>query len=196
MAGTLFNFGPLEIITVVALTLILLGPERLPKLFRQFGEGIRKFRNYYLVLAEQIRKELEPVSEDLGEIRQVVRDLQSDLSDIRNAVDLRSMLPPVNVSEELNAGAPTISAPPNIYGSPPDASLNGSSHGATPDASLNGSSYGATYANQVGSTTLISGTPDANLGTDNPWSGSEEPIISTPPQRSAAVLAEDSPWLN
>ena len=179
MAGTLFNFGPLEILAVVALTLILFGPERLPGLFRQFGEGIRKFRNYYLVLAEQIRKELEPVSEDLGEIRQVMHDVQADLHDIRNAVDLRAMLPPLNIAEELqNGDASKVVAHVNM--AQPTAALD-------PSAQMYGDSH-------VQAVPLINSSPDANLSADNPWAVGIQPSIANKSEQEGALLSDDNPW--
>jgi sec-independent protein translocase protein TatA len=39
-----FNVGPMEVIIVLAVTLIILGPKRLPDAGRALGSGIRNFR--------------------------------------------------------------------------------------------------------------------------------------------------------
>jgi sec-independent protein translocase protein TatB len=110
--GTFLNFGPLEILLVAIITLLVFGPERLPTLFRQFGSGIRKMRDMYLALAEQVRRELEPVEEEIKEIRQVAKEVRQDLDDIRGAVDLRAMLPNTTAAEDLAANdVPTITSP-------------------------------------------------------------------------------------
>nr|MCW1969268.1 twin-arginine translocase TatA/TatE family subunit [Anaerolineae bacterium] len=96
----LFNLGGLEILAIAMLTLIIFGPERLPVLFRQFGNTIRKLRDYYLVLAAQVRQELEPVEEEIREIRQVASELRQDLAEIAEAIDVRALLP--NLEAELS----------------------------------------------------------------------------------------------
>jgi sec-independent protein translocase protein TatA len=39
-----FNVGPMELIIVLAIALIILGPKRLPDAGRALGSGIRNFR--------------------------------------------------------------------------------------------------------------------------------------------------------
>ncbi|MBU6358396.1 MAG: twin-arginine translocase TatA/TatE family subunit [Chloroflexi bacterium] len=121
----LFNLGGLEILAIALLTLIIFGPERLPVLFRQFGNAIRKLRDYYVVLAAQVRLELEPVEEEIREIRQVANELRQDLAEIAEAIDVRALLP--NIEAELSKDdkpeskaeiKPEAPAAPNVM--PPD----------------------------------------------------------------------------
>jgi len=42
--GPVFNIGPLELIVVLIIALIVLGPHRLPDAARAMGRGIREFR--------------------------------------------------------------------------------------------------------------------------------------------------------
>jgi sec-independent protein translocase protein TatA len=39
-----FNVGPLELVVVLAIALIVLGPKRLPEAARAVGRGMREFR--------------------------------------------------------------------------------------------------------------------------------------------------------
>jgi sec-independent protein translocase protein TatA len=39
-----FNIGPMEVIIVLAIALIVLGPKRIPDAGRALGSGIRNFR--------------------------------------------------------------------------------------------------------------------------------------------------------
>ena len=40
----MFNVGPLELIVVLIVALIVLGPQRLPDVARSLGRGMREFR--------------------------------------------------------------------------------------------------------------------------------------------------------
>jgi len=40
-----FNISPLEIIVLLVIALIVLGPQRLPEMARSVGRGMREFRN-------------------------------------------------------------------------------------------------------------------------------------------------------
>ena len=40
----MFNVGPLELIVVLIIALIVLGPQRLPDVARSLGRGMREFR--------------------------------------------------------------------------------------------------------------------------------------------------------
>jgi sec-independent protein translocase protein TatA len=39
-----FNVGPMELIVVMAIALIVLGPKRLPEMGRSLGHGMREFK--------------------------------------------------------------------------------------------------------------------------------------------------------
>jgi sec-independent protein translocase protein TatA len=40
-----FNVGPLELVIVLVIALIVLGPKRLPEVGRSIGHGMREFKN-------------------------------------------------------------------------------------------------------------------------------------------------------
>jgi sec-independent protein translocase protein TatA len=40
-----FNVGPLEIVLVLVIALIVLGPQRMPDVARSVGKGMREFRD-------------------------------------------------------------------------------------------------------------------------------------------------------
>ena len=40
-----FNVGPMELIIVLAIALIVLGPKKLPEVGKSLGNGMREFKN-------------------------------------------------------------------------------------------------------------------------------------------------------
>ena len=44
-SSAVFNVGPLELIVVLIIALIVLGPQRLPDVARSVGRGMREFRS-------------------------------------------------------------------------------------------------------------------------------------------------------
>jgi sec-independent protein translocase protein TatB len=128
MNGTILNLGPLEIVTVLILALLVLGPERLPGLMRGLGQTLRRIREMYVSFVTEFRAELQPIAE---EVDSVTREIQGELQAIREAADFRNVLQPVadditkatdlsTSIDELNK----INAPPAWRNSPANAAAN------------------------------------------------------------------------
>lgn len=128
MNGTILNLGPLEIVTVLIMALLILGPERLPGLMRGLGQSLRRIREIYVSFVTEFRAELQPIAE---EVDSVTREIQGELQAIREAADFRNVLQPVadditkatdlNTSiDELNK----INAPPAWRNSPANRAEN------------------------------------------------------------------------
>ena len=43
-AGVMPNVGPLELVVILAIALIVLGPKKLPEVGRSIGKGMREFK--------------------------------------------------------------------------------------------------------------------------------------------------------
>jgi sec-independent protein translocase protein TatA len=56
------NVGPLEILLLVGLVLLLLGPARLPALGRSLGKGVRELRSSLRPGADEARAQLDDVA--------------------------------------------------------------------------------------------------------------------------------------
>ena len=54
-----FGVGPLEILLILAIALIVLGPRRLPEIGRTLGRTVRVLRKASFDLTAQVNKELE-----------------------------------------------------------------------------------------------------------------------------------------
>jgi len=44
-AGNMPNVGPLELVVILAIALIVLGPKKLPEVGRSIGKGMREFKD-------------------------------------------------------------------------------------------------------------------------------------------------------
>jgi sec-independent protein translocase protein TatA len=55
-----FNVGPLELIIVLAIALIVLGPKKLPEFGRSIGSGMREFKDS-LTTSTQRDEDEDPV---------------------------------------------------------------------------------------------------------------------------------------
>jgi sec-independent protein translocase protein TatB len=109
MNGTILNLGATEILTILLMALLVLGPERLPALMRNIGGGIRRLRMLYVAFVTEFRNELAPIAE---EVEKVTSEIQGELAAIRDAADFRNVLNPViqdiNTATDLNTPVNTL----------------------------------------------------------------------------------------
>lgn len=68
----IFGIGPLELFFIIAIALIVLGPERLPQVAREVLKFIAQLRALYQDLTSQLNTEFG----DLTELQELRRDLQ------------------------------------------------------------------------------------------------------------------------
>lgn len=66
----MLNIGPLELIVILMVALIVVGPQKLPEVGRTIGKGLREFRK----AQDEVRKSLQ-----IDELKDVRRDVQSAL---------------------------------------------------------------------------------------------------------------------
>ncbi len=58
------NIGPMELIIVLVVALLILGPKRLPSAGRSLGRGLREFKDSVAGISAQERDEPQPVAEE------------------------------------------------------------------------------------------------------------------------------------
>ena len=86
----MFDVGFTEILLLSLVGLLVLGPERLPKVARTLGGMARKARSSWLSLKRQIESEIraeelkEPLKHFQDEIKGTVDDLKSGVDSIRD----------------------------------------------------------------------------------------------------------------
>ena len=147
----MLNVGPLELVVVVAVALIVVGPERLPELARSVGRALRQLRQ----VQDEVRDMVAMgVDEDM---RRAASDLKRTASDLTKAADMKGAARTVRAEarKTLQPSARRSSA-----GKPSEPVTDGPS---TPDAPTapDGSALDMTDATDVTDVTDAGAATDA-----------------------------------
>jgi len=101
----MFNIGFLELLIIVAIALIVFGPNKLPELARVFGKAMREFKK----ATEEIKESFEAETKGLEEFKQTLVDksllanLAEELSHESPATEETSVHPESSLSPETPA---------------------------------------------------------------------------------------------
>ena len=109
-----FGVGPFELLLVIIIGFIILGPERIPDVARSVGKGIRQIRQALQQLTTESGEKIN-VTDDLAALRREVLDLQKDLSKVTREILLpsdRSTKPDNPTPTSSNTPSPTPPTPP------------------------------------------------------------------------------------
>lgn len=68
----MFSVSPAEVITIIAVALIVFGPKRLPEISRKAGSVLREIRDTAADLRRGIEREYEDTVETLGDVRRTM----------------------------------------------------------------------------------------------------------------------------
>jgi len=90
-----FGVGPAEVLVIIVVALIVLGPERLPEAAVQLAKAIKYLRGYATDTTAQLRSELgeltreyDAVRRELREFREsVTKDFSSITDEVSRAID-------------------------------------------------------------------------------------------------------------
>lgn len=55
----MFNLGPMELLVIVVVALLVLGPQRLPEAMRQVGKGVAEVRHWTSQVTTQVHSAFE-----------------------------------------------------------------------------------------------------------------------------------------
>jgi len=79
----MLNVGPLELLVVLAVALIVVGPERLPELARSIGRALRQFRE----VQDEVRNMVSTGVDD--DIRDAAAEFRKVTGSIKRATDVK-----------------------------------------------------------------------------------------------------------
>jgi TatA/E family protein of Tat protein translocase len=124
-----FNLSPFKIMIIVAVILVVLGPDKLPQAARQIGNGWRSLKQFQQKVESEVRDAI-PTLPSSGDLARVVRspvNLLNELADRAASpeslgdVDDAPLASEIDEVEEREAYEPREHRPPSA---PPDPSWN------------------------------------------------------------------------
>ena len=117
----MFNIGIGELFFIIILVLVVVGPERLPKIMRELGRAIRQLRLVVNELSSQFADELQPIQElqqPLQELQQLANDINPVKQVSRIALDVDARASGQTATRAPRAASPSQLQPPTS-GQPP-----------------------------------------------------------------------------
>ncbi len=93
----MFNIGLPELLIIVAIALIVFGPNKLPELAKAFGKAMREFKK----ATEEVKESFEAETKDLEEFKHTLTD-ENLLADLAEHVS-----PPESAVEETTVQSST-----------------------------------------------------------------------------------------
>jgi len=109
----MFDFGFSEMVIVAIIGLVVLGPERLPKVARQAGQWLGKLQRYVADVKSDINRQMELdelrklQSEVSGAARDIESSLQSTISETKADFD--------SIAADLDGTKPAADEPPTDW---------------------------------------------------------------------------------
>ena len=82
----MLNIGPPELLLIIVIALVVVGPQRLPELGRTIGRGLREFRKVQDEVKDMVNTGLD------DDLRQTANELKQTASELRRATDVRTHL--------------------------------------------------------------------------------------------------------
>ena len=105
--------GPAELLVILIIALVVFGPQRLPKLARDLGESLGKWRqalNEIQSVAEEPMKEVKELKEALDPAS-VGKELKQALDPTSMAKELKQALDPASMEKKLQESVQRIVTP-------------------------------------------------------------------------------------
>lgn len=121
---SIFGVGPLELLVVLAVALIFLGPEKLPEMARALGKAIYQLQQVIEPYRAEITRAMAPVDEVQREVKQTLRGVPPAVAGtVPTAMpgQTAAASPSDDIAAEAETGEPHTIAPPDVLaaGEPP-----------------------------------------------------------------------------
>ena len=133
----MFNIGLPEMLIIVAIALIVFGPNKLPELARAFGKAMREFKK----ATEEVKESFREETKDLEEIRSNIShdNLLTDLAEALEASPQPASEPPssskgaseASVAAEASTESLASAGPPSSPGASSSQTIAGESSSGT-----------------------------------------------------------------
>lgn len=82
------KIGFLELVVVLVVALLLIGPDKLPDYARKAGAALRKFKGYSGKLADEINENIvEPMQDAAEPLKKVAKDITDPLSEMKKTIE-------------------------------------------------------------------------------------------------------------
>ena len=85
-----FGVGPLELTLVIAVAVVVLGPERIPEAAAQIAKAVKFLRGYATSATSQMRAELDELTREYEDVRRELQDfkqsVRKDVTSMANQV--------------------------------------------------------------------------------------------------------------
>jgi sec-independent protein translocase protein TatB len=124
-----FGIGPLEIVLVVLIAFIVLGPDRIPGTMRQLGKWTRQLRETVNNITRDYNSEIRELTGEITALQDEIRSIQRDLGSIATGF-MTTTLPPAGTPP----GRPNAAAPSDPAGSESAGTSQSISQPLTDDA--------------------------------------------------------------
>ena len=105
----MFGIGIPEIIVIIVVALVFIGPEKLPGVLRSIGKGLVELKRATSDVRSTVQDEMHKIEEEieLKEIRESAQDLSNELGGVASKVDPLS-LSKMSSGEQLEKIADTL----------------------------------------------------------------------------------------
>jgi TatA/E family protein of Tat protein translocase len=102
----MFNFGFPELLIILAIALIIFGPNKLPELAKAFGKAMREFKK----ATEEVKESFEAETKDLDEFKHTLTDenLLANLTEQISASEPTSVETSANPEASVQTKAPHL----------------------------------------------------------------------------------------
>jgi sec-independent protein translocase protein TatB len=119
----MFGIGTPELLLILVVALVVVGPQRLPELGRTIGRALREFRKVQDEVRGMVKTEM---GDDIDDVRKEIRGTTDDLrrtskeitGGVKRASDVKSLFPSKKAGPHRTPRAPTASADPAAPASP------------------------------------------------------------------------------